>query len=423
MTDRLALDGGTTTITEPFRLYNTIGDEEIQAVTDVMKSGVLSRFTGTWGPDFLGGPTVREFESAWAEFFGVKHAIATNSWTSGLVAAVGALDVEPGDEIIVSPWTMTASAIAILHWNCVPVFADIEPGTFCIDVASVESRISSRTRAIISVDIFGQSADVAALKLLAEKYDLKIISDTAQAPSALYQGGYAGTQTDVGGFSLNRHKHIHTGEGGVLVTDDDHLAERMQLIRNHAEAVVGPMGVQTLNNMLGHNFRLGEIEAAIGIEQLKRLPGLVASRQRIAEEITEGLADIPGLTLPVIRDDATHVFYFYPIVLDRTAFTADRATLQSALFAEGIRGVSEGYINLHMLPMYQRKIAYGSSGFPWVPGIARSSISYEHGICPIAEKLHEDTFMKFEMCKFQMSNQETQLLVQAMRKVFTHFLV
>ena len=186
-----------------------------------------------------------------------------------LERAVGAIGIEPGDEVIVSPWTMCASATAILHWNALPVFADIEQDTFCLNPKSVEENINSRTRAILSVDIFGQSADITALKLIANKYNLKIISDTAQAPDARYRGNYAGTLTDIGGFSLNYHKHIHTGEGGILVTNDDKYAEKMRLIRNHAEAVVGDMGQEDLINMVGNNYRLGELESAIGIEQLK----------------------------------------------------------------------------------------------------------------------------------------------------------
>lgn len=422
MKSQLAINGGKPTITEAFNRYNTIGSEEIEAATEVLRGGVLSQFTGSWGPDFLGGVKVQEFERAWAEFFSVKHAVTTNSWTSGLVAAVGALDVEPGDEIIVSPWTMTASAVAILHWNCIPIFADIEPDTFCIDVDSVERNISSRTKAIMAVDTFGQSADIKPLRQLAEKFGLKLISDTAQAPGATYHGAYAGTQSDIGGFSLNYHKHIHTGEGGVIVTNDTDLAERMQLIRNHAEAVVGPRGISRIDNMIGHNFRLGEIEAAIGIQQLRKLPKFLESRQRIATQLNAGLEGLPGVRLPVVRPESSHVYYFYPLVLDLTAFRVDRRQLFEALTAEGVDGFSEGYINLHLYPLYQRKIAYGSKGFPWTSDIARQDISYDKGICPVAEDLHDNSLIKFEVCRFQMTEDETDLLIQAISKVLSFYL-
>ena len=166
---------------------------------------------------------------------------------------------------------MCATATAILHWNAIPVFADIEEDTFCISPESIERNISPYTKAIISVDIGGHPANTKEINKIADKYNLRVISDTAQAPGALNRGKFAGTLTDIGGYSLNYHKHIHTGEGGILVTNDDFLAERMYLIRNHAEASVEAIDLKNISNMIGHNFRLGEIECAIGIEQLKNL--------------------------------------------------------------------------------------------------------------------------------------------------------
>src|SRR2546422_189526 len=178
--NRLALFGGPKTIQTPFKRYNPIGVEEVEAARKVVESGVLSQFLGCWDPDFYGGPRVQEFERKCETYFGIKHAVTVNSWTSGLIAAVGAIGIEPGDEVIVTPWTMCASATAILHWNAIPIFADIEPDTFCLDPVSVESRISSRTKAIMAVDIFGQSADMGALRAIANRHRLRIISDAAQ---------------------------------------------------------------------------------------------------------------------------------------------------------------------------------------------------------------------------------------------------
>jgi dTDP-4-amino-4,6-dideoxygalactose transaminase len=415
----LALFGGGKAIPNPFRSYNSIGPEELAAAKAVIESGVLSQFLGTWHEDFYGGPKVREFERLAAEYFGVKHAVTVNSWTSGLVAAVGAIGIEPGDEVIVTPWTMSATATAILHWNAIPVFADIDSDTYNIDPSSIERQISPYTKAIVVADIFGQSADMDEIMVIAARHGLRVISDTAQAPGALYNGRYAGTCAHVGGYSLNYHKHIHTGEGGILVTDDDQIAERLQLIRNHAEVVVGAKGVADLSNMLGYNFRLGEIECAIGIEQLKKLSGLVASRQTLAAQLTEGLQGLPGLRTPIVRPNRTHAYYIYPMQLEPKVLGVTRERICDALNAEGVE-VSRRYQNIHLLPVYQTKIAYGSRGFPWSSEICRRQVNYHKGICPVAESLNDETYMGLGMCTHDLDQFDVARIVQAFTKVWAN---
>ena len=419
-TETLALFGGSKTIGRPFGRFNPIGAEEVAAAKAVVETGVLSKFLGCWDPDFYGGPKVQDFERQCEAYFGVKHAVTVNSWTSGLVAAVGAIGIEPGDEVIVSPWTMCASATAILHWNAIPVFADIEAETFCLDPAAVEANITPYTKAIMAVDIFGQSCDMEALMAIATRHNLTIITDTAQAPGTTYRGQVTGTLAHVGGYSLNYHKHIHTGEGGILVTNDDRIAERLQLIRNHAEGVVGDKGVTDLRNMLGHNFRLGEIESAIGIEQLKKLSRFVASRQRAAGRLSAGLSDLPGLRLPRVRPGSTHAYYMYPMVLDVDQLGLPRERILAALEAEGVTGLAAGYACLHLLPMYQQKIAYGSKGFPWTSDICHRDVSYAKGICPVAEGLHDQTYLGYEMCLHEMTDDDCDLMIAAFRKVWAN---
>jgi perosamine synthetase len=416
--ENLAINGGPKTINYAFKKYNSIGVEELNAVKEVVESGVLSKFLGCWDEDFSGGPKVKEFERAWEKYFQVKHAVTVNSWTSGLIAAVGAIGIEPGDEVIVSPWTMCATATAILHWNAIPVFADIERETFNLDLISVEANITEHTRAIMAIDIFGHSCNIDALMKLAEKYKLKVITDTAQAPGTFNHGQYTGTLSHVGGYSLNYHKHIHTGEGGVIVTNDDEIFERLQLIRNHAEAVVAEKGVTNLSNMIGYNFRLGEIECAIGIEQLKKLKTFVEGRQKIAQQITDGLKGLKGLRTPVILDGYTHAFYMYPLILDCNLLGVKRHKIFSALKAEGVEALAEGYANVHLLPLYQKKIAYGSNGFPWTSDICKRNVNYSKGICPVAEELHDYSYLGFEMCQHQLEDKDIKLIIKAFQKVW-----
>lgn len=416
--DQLALLGGPQAITSAFKPFNTIGEEELAAATEVIRSGVLSAYIGAPGEAFMGGPRVRAFEAASATYFGVKHAIAVNSWTSGLIAAVGAIGLEPGDEVITTPWTMVATATAILQWNGIPVFADIEPDSFNIDPASVEKLIGPRTRAIMAVDIFGQSCNMRALRAIADRHGLKLLCDTAQAPGATYHGDYAGTLADIGGYSLNYHKHIHCGEGGVLVTNDDRYASRLRLIRNHAEAVIDSSDPAELCNMLGFNFRLGEIEAAIATEQLKKLAPNVLGRQNAVAAFNTGLSALPGLKTPQVSEGCTHVYYVYGMTLDTDRLGVSRDRLVAALRAEGVPGLMNGYQNVHLYPLFQKRIAYGTRGFPWNSPYCSREIRYDRGICPVAERLHAHTFLGINICLNDYSTADVQQVVGAFDKVW-----
>ena len=354
-----------------------------------------------------------------AEYFGVRHALGVNSWTSGLIAEVGAIGVEPGDEIITTPWTMSATAMAILHWNAIPVFADIDRETFNIDPESVRSLITPRTKAIIAVDIFGMTADVAELRKIADEHGLKLLGDTAQAPGAKREGDFTGTGYDIGGFSLNYHKHIHCGEGGILVTDDDEMAERLALIRNHAESVIKPENRDQLANMIGYNFRMGEIEAAIASVQLDKLEERVADRQRVADELNAGLGDLKVLSTPKVKDGATHVYYVYGMVLDTEALGVQRKAIFDALKAEGVPGLMPGYQTIHRLPIFTEQCAYGTGSFPWsLREDEGRNFAYGTGTCPVAEELHDASFLGINLCMFQFPSEDVAAVVGAFRKVW-----
>jgi dTDP-4-amino-4,6-dideoxygalactose transaminase len=415
---KLAVNGGTKTIISPFPRYNSIGNEEKLAVQAVLDSGNLSGFFGSWREGFLGGPKVREFEQAWAEHFKVKYAVSFNSLTSGLIGAVGALGIEPGDEVIVSPNTMCATADAVLFWNAIPVFADIEEDTFNLDPASVVKNITPLTKAIIVTNIFGHPAHLDEIMTIAREHNLLVIEDNAQSPDALYHGQYAGTIGQIGGFSFNYHKHIHTGEGGIMITNDAKLAERMQLIRNHAEAVVGGKGVTDLNNMIGFNFRLGEMEAAIGCEQIKKLTPVVSHITNVGNRLSEALKDLPGLVVPKVETDCTNVYYRYAMKIKSDIIGVSRDKIIVALEAEGTPRVYPGYELLYWYPLYQQKIVYGSKGFPWNPENYQGHVSYAHGICPVAERMQHQEVISLQLPEHNYTVEEVDLVIKAFKKVW-----
>lgn len=424
----LAICGGEPVRKKLFPAYKVIGEEEKKEVCRVMDTGVLSRYLGCWHEDFYGGPEVRAFEEEWAAYFKVKHAIAVNSCTSGLQCAVGAIGTCPGDEIIVSPYTMSASATAPLWYGAIPVFADIEENYFCLDPKSIEERITKNTKAIIAVDIFGQPYDADAINAIAKKYNLMVIEDCAQAPFAKYKGKFAGTLGDIGVYSLNYHKHIHTGEGGVVATNNDKLADRIRLIRNHAEAVVGGMGVDNLVNMVGFNFRLTEIQAAIGRVQLKKLKDLAEKRIENCYYLSEKLSKIPGISMSPIRQESTHVFYELVFLYNENIIGVSRDIFIKAVKAElpatelrELEGtqIGCGYVKpLYLLPIFQKKIAFGNSGYPFSSQYYSGNVTYEKGICPIAERMHEKELFTLELMRPPATADDLNDVVKAFEKVY-----
>ena len=414
----LAIEGGQPVRRRPFPSCNTIGAEERCAVLEVLDSGVLSQFVGAWGPDFFGGPRVRALETAWAQYFGSRYAVSMNSATSCLYAAIGAAGVGPGDEVIVSPYTMSASAAAAIVYGAIPVFADIDPDTFCLEPRSVAERITDRTKAIIGVDLFGHPAPWADLRSIVAGRDIVLIEDAAQAPGATVDGQCAGTLGDIGIFSLNYHKTIHSGEGGVAVTNDPGLAERLQLIRNHGEAVVAARGTENIVNLVGFNYRMTEIEAAIALEQLRKLESLVLPRVAAADYLTGRLAGWPGLTPPVVRPGVRHGYYVYALKYDASTAGADRGWFATALRAEGIP-VNTGYVApLYRQPMYQRGIAFGRHGFPFrqTDGSTRC---YPDGICPVTERMHERELVHLSFLHAGLMESDLDDVATAFEKVLT----
>lgn len=402
-----------------FKKYNTIGKSESLAASKVIKSGVLSGFLGSKGKNFLGGKKVREFEKKLQKYFKVKYAVTFNSWTSGLIASVGSLDISPGDEIIVTSWSMCATATSILHFNSIPVFVDINDQTYNLDVTKIEKKITSRTKAIMVADIFGQSCDIIAINKIAKKHNLKVICDSAQSIGSKVGNKFTGTLADLGGFSFNYHKHIHTGEGGVVVTNNKKLYQRLCLIRNHGEAVVKN---KNFNNILGYNFRLGEIEAAIGIEQLKKLNYLIKKRIEVCHLLTKSLSKISHLKLPEIKKDLSNVYYLYPMQLDIKKIKHSRKFIVDKLKKAGVPGLIEGYVNIHKLPLFQKKIAYGKKHFPWSL-VKNFKKKYKYDDLKTSEYLHKKSFFAIEICLYDFSYQNIKFIAKKFNYVWKKYLI
>ncbi len=426
--DQLAIYGGNKIRTKKFPAYNVIGQEEKEALGNLVDSGILSAYLGAWHKKFNGGEQVCALEEEWAAYFGCKHAIAVNSNTSGLIASLGAIGLSPGDEVIVSPYSMSISASAPLFYGGIPVFADIDPVYFCLSPKSVEAKISPRTKAIIVVDIFGHPYAVEEINALAEKHNLRVIEDAAQAPGAMFGGQFAGRLGDVGVFSLNYHKHIHCGEGGMVVTDDDELADNLRLIRNHAEAVVGPKQHSTLVNMVGFNFRMTEMAAAVARCQLRKLPSLLEARIRNALYLSDGLRGLAGITPPRIHPEAKHAFYVQGFRLDAGTTGVARDAFVDAVKAElplmelredeGVL-IGSGYVKpLYLQPLYQERIAFGSEGYPFT--LATDSVSYSKGICPVAEQMHFQELFTMDLCHGFMTTEDLDDIIHAFHKVHGH---
>ena len=416
--NKLAINGGTPVRSKPFPRYNTIGEEEKRAVMKVLDGGVLSGFLGTWSPAFYGGVQVQQLESNWKEFYGVKHALSVNSATSGLYAAVGAAGIGPGDEVIVSPYTMTASASAAIVYGAIPVFADIDAETFCITPRTIREKLSPYTKAIIVVDLLGHPAEMDEIMEISRERNLIVIEDAAQVPGGMYKGRYAGTLAHIGVFSLNYHKTIQTGEGGVVVTNDDRLADRLALIRNHGEVVVKDKGTDDIVNLVGFNYRMTEVEAAIGIEQLKKLPVLHPPRIHCADFLTDRLKKFPGLKTPVVRDGVIHGYYRYALRFDENVVGVSRDRFVDALNSEGIPMV-KGYTEpLYLEPMYQRRIAFGHDGFPWTWPGWKGSVDYSPGCCPVIERLYYKELMCTDVCHANTTDEDLVDVVKAFEKIY-----
>ena len=326
-----------------------LGDEEINAVAAVLQSGMIAE-----------GERVREFENKFAEYIGVEHAVAVNSGTSALHAALLAHNIGNGDEVITTSFSFIATANSILFTGAKPVFADIEYDTFNIDTDDILEKITPKTRGLMPVHLYGHPAEMKAIMEIAQDHNLVIIEDACQAHGATYDNRKAGA-FGTGAFSFYPTKNMTTSEGGMITTHDSKVAERARMIRSHGSKQ------RYLHEMIGYNLRMTDISAAIGLVQLGKLDGFTQMRQRNAKILSDGLRDVDGITVPVVRDGCGHVFHQYTIRAEK------RDELSTVLNNSGIGTGTYYPIPIHKQPVY-RELGYNDE-LPACEQAAREALS------------------------------------------------
>jgi len=382
----LAVNGGTTIRTgKPYPSVGdargrTFGAEELANLAEVIESGMLNR---------SGGKFVPQVEQQWAEHLGVKHCTVSTSGTAAIHVAVGAINPNPGDEIITGPITDMGTVIPILAQNCIPVFGDLRRDNIGLDAADVERRITERTKAIIPVHLCGNATDMDPIMALAEKYNLKVIEDCSQAYGTLYKGRHVGTIGHMGTFSLQQSKHISTGDGGMTVTNDDALGERAVLFANKGWPNYGQSERDYV--MFGMCYRMTELQAAVLSAQIGKVDWVTARRNEIGDMICAAVGDFEGLQVPGVSEGGKHTYWFLPLLVDQEKLGIATSKLAQALSAEGAP-CGAHYIGqpIFMYDLLRQKRIYGDSTYPFSLQPAGQEVRYERGECPQTERILDD---------------------------------
>lgn len=436
--NKLAMFGGAPVRSHPFPTTPVVDHEEILAVMDVFRSNQYSGFMGSPTVDveellrlksvdaairslpsrnFLGGDKVRRFEADFARYFGAEYAIAVNSATSGISSALAAAGVGPADEVILPPLSFSASASAVLMFGSIPVFVDVDPRTFCISPEAIRNAITPRTRAILAVHLLGNAAEMDAINALAHEHSIVVVEDCAQAPGVRYRGRPVGTWGELGVFSFQESKNLMTGEGGMIITNRAEFARKCRLIRNHGETIADD-SYPSSDLIVGYNFRMTELTAALGIEQLKKLGASNAARNANATFLRERLARYPGLTMPYIPREVDYQCHVFAILYDAETVGVARSVFVKALHEEGIP-IGTGYGRpLYENPIFLRKSAFGESGYPFSLASNPAAVEYCRGLCPVAEDLIHNKFLWIHQVNRPATRADMGDIVRAFDKVY-----
>ena len=337
-----------------------VTEAEIQAVTEVLRSSRLSL-----------GPKVLEFEAAFTKRIGVKHAISCSSGTAGLHMVWLALQIGDGDEVITTPFSFIASSNSIMFDRARPVFVDIDPQTWQIDATRIDGAITHRTRAILPVDVFGSVPDMGAITAIAERRDLRVVEDSCEALGTTFRGRPTGTFGEVGLFAFYPNKQITTGEGGMIITDNDDIAFALRSLRNQGR---DPDAGWLAHARLGYNYRLCDINCAIGVEQMRRLDEIIAKRARVAEWYRQRLADEKRVTLQVIPPEVSMSWFVFVVRLTDDYTQDQRDEILKKLQKRGI-GCSNYFSPIHLQPFFREQFGYKPGDFPITEALASRTIA------------------------------------------------
>ena len=408
MNGQLAIHGGTPVKTTPFGTGKRFGLEEIRELTEALEQETLFYHFGN---------KVKKFLADFNELYGVDYSVAVSSGTAAIHVALGAAGISVGDEVITSPITDQGTLIGILYQNAIPVFADLHPHTYNLDPASVDARITERTKAIFAVHLAGNPCDMDAILAVARRHNLIVIEDCAQSYLTRYKGRLAGTIGDYGCFSTNDFKHISTGDGGIVTvnsgSEDDFLNVHAFADKNFRR--FGTNVVRDLTH-LAPNYRMTELQGAVGVAQLKKLPWICERRRLYGDRITRGISGLPGIRPHQVEPGNECTYWFYMLRLEEAELTCTRAEFSAALQAEGIPN-SPGYIPdvIYMQPLFQNRSAYRGSHFPF----DLSGVTYERGLCPVAESILQSA-VRIAVSEFY-TEQDIEDIVNAIRKVAGHY--
>ena len=437
---KLAINGGKPVRSSEFRSKPFITEEMIERVGSLLRGGRLTRFIGSpvsgtneiiglkssetdnssEAFSVLGGPSVRKLESMWAMLHRVDYAVAVNSATSGLTAAIMALDIGPGDEVICSPFSFTASATAIVCANAIPVFADIDLDTFCLSTEAAKNSITESTKALMPIHWNGNAGDLEGLLALARREKLKVVEDAAQTPGILYKGKFLGTHGDAGIYSLNEPKNIMTGEGGIIATDSKDVATKCRLIRNHGEGIVDQDAADDLIiNAIGYNFRLVELLAEIGIMQMDQLTYLNRIRQENYTYLVKELVrEFGGYLIP---QNITHCESYSPYTAGFRWISNEtkvhRDVVANVLRSEGIPVASGVYRLISDNPLFQRQLAYGKKHCPFSCHLYKRWGKYSIPELPNAKRLQNEEYLGFFQIGWPNTIEDMSDIVAGFRKI------